>query len=71
MKEWVSKLINSGDEVSSKRLVAILGSLVLMGLLVANSFVELNPSAELVYAVLILTSSAFGFSSIEKIKKNG
>lgn len=71
MKEWINKLISTGDEVSSKRVVAILGSLVLMGLLIANSFVDMNPSAELVYAVLILTSSAFGFSSIEKIKKNG
>jgi hypothetical protein len=68
---WITKLLSDGDEVSSKRVVAIAGSVVLMALLVANSFVDMNPSAELVYAVLILTSSAFGFSSIEKIKKNG
>lgn len=68
---WITKLLSDGDEVSSKRVVAIAGSVVLMALLVANSFVDMNPSAELVYAVLVLTSSAFGFSSIEKIKKNG
>lgn len=68
---WITKLLSDGDEVSSKRVVAIAGSVVLMALLVANSFVEMSPSSELVYAVLILTSSAFGFSSIEKIKKNG
>jgi hypothetical protein len=63
MKEWFSKLIAVGDEVSSKRVIGLLGALVLMTMLVVNSFSPQNiaPSDGLVNAVLVLTLGCFGF----------
>jgi len=71
MKTWFSKLISVGDEVSSKRVVALLGSFVLLATLVANSFThqDIAPSDALVNAVLVLTLGCFGFTSIDKFAK--
>lgn len=71
MKEWVTKLFGVGDEVSSKRVIGVLGALVLFGTLVANSFskVEIAPSKELVEAVEYITIAMFFGTAIEKFAK--
>jgi len=71
MKEWVKKLLGNGDEVSSKRVVGLLGALVLFGTLIANSFSpkDIAPSKELVEAVEYLTIAMFFGTAIEKFAK--
>jgi len=71
MKEWFSKLIAVGDEVSSKRVIGLLGAFVLMTMLVVNSFSPQNiaPSDGLVNAVLVLTLGCFGFTSLDKFAR--
>ena len=71
MKEWFLKLIAVGDEVSSKRVIGLLGALVLMTMLVVNSFSPQNiaPSDGLVNAVLVLTHGCFGFTSLDKFAR--
>lgn len=58
-------------EMSSKRVVGILGALVLFGTMLANSFspVEVAPSPELVAAVEWVTILCLGFTSVEKFAK--
>lgn len=68
MKEWVAKLFGVGDEVSSKRVVGILGALVLFATMIANSFSpkDIAPSKELVEAVEYITIAMFFGTAIEK-----
>jgi len=58
-------------ETSSKRVVGVLGALVLFGTMIANSFspVEVAPSPELVSSVEWVTILCLGFTSIEKFAK--
>lgn len=71
MKTWITKLLSVGDEVSSKRFIALLGSIVLLATMVANSFThqDIAPSDGLVNAVLVLTLGCFGFTSLDKFAK--
>jgi hypothetical protein len=71
MKEWMTKLMGVGDEVSSKRVIGILGAVVLFGTLVANSFSpkDIAPSKELVEAVEYITIAMFFGTAIEKFAK--
>jgi len=71
MKEWVNKLLGVGDDVSSKRLVGIIGAFVLFGTMLANSFspVEVAPSKELVAAVEYVTIAMFFGTAVEKFVK--
>jgi hypothetical protein len=72
MKQWISKLLSDGgDAVSSKRFIGVLGALVLMGTMIANSFspMEVAPSKELVEAVEYLTIAMFFGTAIEKFAK--
>jgi hypothetical protein len=71
MKEWLTKLFGVGDEVSSKRVIGILGALVLFGTMIANSFspVDVAPSKELVEAVEYITIAMFFGTAIEKFAK--
>jgi hypothetical protein len=71
MKEWVTKLFGVGDEVSSKRVIGVIGALVLFGTLVANSFskIDIAPSKELVEAVEYITIAMFFGTAIEKFAK--
>lgn len=71
MKEWMTKLMGVGDEVSSKRVIGILGAIVLFGTLIANSFSpkDIAPSKELVEAVEYLTIAMFFGTAIEKFAK--
>ena len=71
MKEWMKKLLGTGDEVSSKRVIGALGALVLFGTMIANSFSpqDIAPSKELVEAVEYLTIAMFFGTAIEKFAK--
>lgn len=71
MKEWINKLLSDGDGVSSKRLIGILGAIVLFGTMIANSFspLEIAPSKELVEAVEYITIAMFFGTAIEKFAK--
>ena len=71
MKDWLTKLFGVGDEVSSKRVIGILGALVLFGTMIANSFspVDVAPSKELVEAVEYLTIAMFFGTAVEKFTK--
>lgn len=72
MKEWINKLLAGvGDEVSSKRVIGVLGALVLFSTMVANSFspTEIAPSKELVEAVEYITIAMFFGTAIEKFAK--
>ena len=71
MKEWIKKLLSDGDDVSSKRVIGVLGSLVLFTTMVVNSFTnqEIAPSKELVEAVEYITIAMFFGTAIEKFAK--
>ena len=68
MKNWIKSLLGTGDSVSSKRFVGLLGALTLLVMLVVNSFSpqDIAPSDALVNAVLVLTLGCFGFTSLDK-----
>lgn len=68
---WIKNLLSEGDAVSSKRFIGILGALVLLVMLVINSFspTTIGPSDGLVNAVLILTLGCFGFTSLDKFAR--
>lgn len=71
MKQWVTKLLGVGDDVSSKRVIGVLGALVLFGTMIANSFSpkDIAPSEELVEAVEYVTIAMFFGTAIEKFAK--
>ena len=71
MVNWISKLFGDGDAVSSKRVVGITGAVVLLTMLVINSFSPqtIGPSDGLVNAVLVLTLGCFGFTSLDKFAR--
>lgn len=67
----MTKLLGVGDEVSSKRVIGMLGALVLFGTMIANSFspVDIAPSRELVEAVEYITIAMFFGTAVEKFAK--
>lgn len=71
MKNWINNLLGDGDAVSSKRVVGILGAIVLLVMLIINSFspTTIGPSDALVNAVLVLTLGCFGFTSLDKFAR--
>lgn len=68
---WIKNLFSEGDSVSSKRVVGVLGAMVLLTMLVINSFspTTIGPSEGLVNAVLVLTLGCFGFTSLDKFAR--
>ena len=68
---WIKNLLSEGDAVSSKRFIGILGALILLVMLVVNSFspTTIGPSDGLVNAVLVLTLGCFGFTSLDKFAR--
>ena len=68
---WIKNLLGEGDAVSSKRFIGILGALVLLVMLIINSFspTTIGPSDGLVNAVLVLTLGCFGFTSLDKFAR--
>ena len=73
MKNWINKLLANGnaDSVSSKRVIGVIGAIVLFGTLIANSFsrIDIAPSKELVEAVEYITIAMFFGTAIEKFAK--
>jgi len=71
MKTWIKNLLSEGDAVSSKRFIGLLGAMVLLVMLVVNSFSpqDIAPSDGLVNAVLVLTLGCFGFTSLDKFAR--
>ena len=68
---WIKNLLSEGDAVSSKRFIGILGALILLVMLIVNSFspTTVGPSDALVNAVLVLTLGCFGFTSLDKFAR--
>ena len=71
MKNWINNLLGDGDAVSSKRFIGVLGAIVLLVMLIINSFspTTIGPSDGLVNAVLVLTLGCFGFTSLDKFAR--
>ena len=71
MKKFSEIFKGQTGETSSKRVVGVIGAVVLFSTMVANSFspVEVAPSAELVSAVEWVTILCLGFTSVEKFAK--
>ena len=71
MKKIFEAFKGPEGEISSKRVVGIVGALVLFATFCANSFshVDVAPSDKLVEAVEWVVILCFGFTSIEKFKK--
>ena len=70
MKKILEAFKGTEGEVSSKRLVGIIGALILFATFFANSFshVEVAPSDKLVEAVEWVVILCLGFTTIEKFK---
>ena len=68
---WIKNLLSDGDAVSSKRFICVLGAIVLLVMLIINSFspTTIGPSDGLVNAVLVLTLGCFGFTSLDKFAR--
>lgn len=71
MKKLLEMFKGQAGETSSKRVVGVIGALVLFGTMIANSFspVEVAPSPELVSSVEWVTILCLGFTSVEKFAK--
>jgi hypothetical protein len=71
MKKILEAFKGAEGEVSSKRLVGIVGAFMLFATFFANSFtqVDVAPSDKLVEAVEWVVILCLGFTSIEKFKK--
>jgi hypothetical protein len=71
MKKVLEAFKGAEGEVSSKRLVGIVGAFMLFATFFANSFtqVDVAPSDKLVEAVEWVVILCLGFTSIEKFKK--
>lgn len=71
MKKLREIFTGQGGSISSKRVVGVLGALVLFTTMAANSFshIDVAPSANLVEAVMWVTISCLGFTSAEYFAK--
>lgn len=70
-KPWLSKLLGAGDEVSSKRVVGVVGAVTLFATMAVNSAThqEIAPSDNLVDAVLYVTLGTLGMTTVDKFKE--
>lgn len=70
--EWLKKVLQDESESpSTKRIIAMLGSVVLFITLFINSFSEVSkaPSPELISGCVMIISVALGATSIDKFSK--
>jgi len=72
MKKILEMFKGDKGEISSKRVVGIVGALVLFGTMFHNSLSpqDIAPSSELVWAVEWVTIACLGFTSIDKFATN-
>jgi hypothetical protein len=72
MKKILEMFKGDKGEISSKRVVGIVGAIVLFGTMAHNSLSpqDIAPSSELVAAVEWVTIACLGFTSIDKFARN-
>ena len=69
MKDFIKKmLLDESDSPSTKRIIALIGSVVLFLTMFINSFTPIDsaPSAELITGVVTVICVCLGASSIDK-----
>lgn len=75
MFEFISKLLSSSDEVSSKRVVTILAMLMICAAFLLNMFFDVTVDEYLYDSMLYIVISGLGFTASEYVfrsfKKNG
>jgi hypothetical protein len=69
MKRLLEIFTGDKGEISSKRVVGVIGALILFTSLIISTRIELHPSKELVEAVEWVVILCLGFTSIDKFAK--
>jgi hypothetical protein len=69
MKKFLEIFTGDKGEISSKRVVGVIGALILFTSLVISTRLELHPNKELVEAVEWVVILCLGFTSIDKFSK--
>ena len=69
MKKFLEIFTGDKGEISSKRVVGVIGALILFSSLVISTRLELHPNKELVEAVEWVVILCLGFTSIDKFSK--
>ena len=72
--EWLKKVLqDETDSPSTKRIIAMVGSIVMFVPLFANSFSEVGyaPSPELITGCVTIICVCLGASTIDKFSKKG
>ena len=66
MKRLLEVFTGDKGEISSKRVIGVIGALILFTSLIISTRLELNPNKELVEAVEWVTILTLGFTSVDK-----
>ena len=69
MKRLLEVFTGDKGEISSKRVIGVIGALILFTSLIVSTRIELHPSKELVEAVEWVVILCLGFTSIDKFSK--
>ena len=69
MKRLLEVFTGDKGEISSKRVIGVIGALILFTSLIVSTRIELHPSKELVEAVEWVVILCLGFTSIAKFAK--
>ena len=69
MKRLLEVFTGDKGEISSKRVIGVIGALILFTSLIVSTRIELHPSKELVEAVVWVVILCLGFTSIDKFAK--
>ena len=69
MKRLMEVFTGDKGEISSKRVIGVIGALILFTSLIVSTRIELHPSKELVEAVEWVVILCLGFTSIDKFAK--
>lgn len=69
MKRLLEVFTGDKGEISSKRVIGVIGALILFTSLIISTRLELNPNKELVEAVEWVVILCLGFTSIDKFAK--
>lgn len=69
MKRLLEVFTGDKGQISSKRVIGVIGALILFTSLIVSTRIELHPSKELVEAVEWVVVLCLGFTSIDKFAK--
>jgi hypothetical protein len=69
MKRLLEVFTGDKGEISSKRVIGVIGALILFTSLIISTRLELHPNKELVEAVEWVVILCLGFTSIDKFAK--